>query len=74
MFKEQKIIIRNIKMRRVSLGVNQKELARKSRLGHSTIGQLEIGLKVPSVETLAKIAKALKLKTYELLMPDLYTL
>lgn len=65
-------VIRNIKIRRTILGMSQSDLAKKSKLSLSTLGQLEIDLKAPTIETIMKIAKALKLKSYELLKPDLY--
>jgi len=61
-------------MRRMELGLTQKQLAEKAKLGFSTIGQLEMHKKSPTLGTVELIAKALKLKPHQLLMPDLYKL
>lgn len=70
--KMEKLIVRNIKMRRCSLGMSQKDLAKKAKLGHSTIAQIEMGLKLPGFKTLIAITKALKLQAHEILMPELF--
>lgn len=72
--KLNKILIRNMKMRRMELGISQQNLAKKANIGFSTIGQIEMGLKQPTLRTVDAIAKALKLDPYQLLMPNLYTL
>lgn len=71
---DEKALARNIKTRRFSLEWSQKELAKKSGISQSTIAHIELELKSPSISTLAKLAKALRLKTYELLKHDLFEL
>lgn len=69
---DKQAIVHNIKMARFDMGITQKDLAKKSKVSQSTIAHIEMGTKSPSIETLSKLAKALKLKTYELLKHELY--
>lgn len=50
-----------INLRKVK-SLSQGTLAKKAKVSQSTIAQLENGKKQPSVETLAKICKALNIK------------
>jgi transcriptional regulator with XRE-family HTH domain len=54
---------KKIKVARVELDMNQTELAAKIKAKQKSISRYENGLSMPSVETLVKIAKALKKTT-----------
>jgi len=62
-----KIIGKKIKKRRQYLDLTQEELAEKVGVSRAYMGFIEQSRNVPSLETLEKIAKALKVKTNELL-------
>jgi transcriptional regulator with XRE-family HTH domain len=53
-------IAAQIKAVRKRLGLSQEQLADLAGLPKSTIGRIEAGLNSPSVNTLTKIARALK--------------
>jgi len=48
-------------------GLTQEVLARKAKLSHGYIARLEIGMHNPSMATLVKLAKGLKVRPAELL-------
>jgi transcriptional regulator with XRE-family HTH domain len=48
---------------RVGLDMNQTDLAAKIKAKQKSISRYENGLSIPSIETLVKIAKALKKTT-----------
>jgi len=54
---------KKIKVARVELDLNQTELAAKIKAKQKSISRYENGLSMPSIETLVKIAKALKKST-----------
>ena len=55
-----KIISKNIKKLRAKLGLTQDDLAKKADIKCSTLMKIESGtVNKPSVQTMAKIAKAL---------------
>jgi len=55
-----KIISKNIKKLRTKLGLTQDDLAKKADIKYSTLMKIESGtVNKPSVQTMAKIAKAL---------------
>lgn len=54
-FEPERVVVR-----RKELGLTQEALARLAGLSHSTVIMLESGRKVPNVNTLAKVALALK--------------
>lgn len=62
-----KTIGKKVKKRRTSLGLTQEELAEKVGISRTYMGFVEQGRNVPTLETLEKIARALKVKTSELL-------
>jgi transcriptional regulator with XRE-family HTH domain len=64
------IMGRNIRSHRKALGLTQEGLADRARIDPKYCGQLERGEVNVSVITLSRIAKALKLKTYMLLLED----
>jgi len=61
------IIKQNIKEARNKLGLTQDDLVRKSGVKHTTLTKIESNVVVkPSVQTVAKIAKALGVPMEEL--------
>jgi len=51
---------KKIKMARIELDLNQTDLAVKIKAKQKSISRYETGLSMPSIDTLVKIAKALK--------------
>lgn len=51
---------KKIKIARIELDMNQTDLANKIGAKQKSISRYESGLSMPSLETLVKIAKALK--------------
>ena len=51
---------KRIKMARVELDMTQGDLAKASATQQKAISRYETGIAIPSLETLVKIAKALK--------------
>lgn len=49
------------------MGLTQEQLAERSGFSANYIGRLELGMSVPSLSTLARIAKALRVSAHELL-------
>jgi len=63
-----KIISENIKRLRAKLGLTQDDLAKKADIKYTTLMKVESGtVNKPSVQTMAKIAKALGVSIEELL-------
>ncbi len=60
-----------VREHRALLGLTQAELAERSNLNTSYIGQIERGLREPSFKALWKIAGALNLSLSELLAEEL---
>lgn len=60
-------LARTIKLVRIELGIERKELARLSGLSYPYISEIEQGKKRPSAESLAAIARALQIRQSELL-------
>jgi len=54
---------KKIKIARIELDMNQTDLAVKIKAKQKSISRYETGLSMPSIETLVKIAKALKKST-----------
>lgn len=63
----------NIKPRRKAVRMTQQKLAKKIGVSLITIGRYERGERVPSIETAAKIAKALGCTIDELVKETLST-
>jgi len=57
---EAKKLGKKIKLGRVELDLTQTQLAQKINATQKSISSYETGLSMPSIETLVKIAKALK--------------
>ena len=63
-----KIISENIKKLRAKLGLTKDDLAKKADVKYTTLMKVESGtVNKPSVQTMAKIAKALGVSIEELL-------
>jgi len=62
------ILKENIKNIRSNEGLSQQELAEKCNISQTFLGEIEIGRKYPSLQTLEKIANALNIDVYRLLM------
>lgn len=56
-----------IKRLRKKNGLTQEQLAKRSGLSHGYLARLEIGMHDPSLNTLVKLAKALKVTVGDLL-------
>lgn len=56
----------NIKNARCNKGISQADLARAIGATKSTISKYELGHRQPSLETIQKIANALKISTFDL--------
>lgn len=59
---DRKIFGKKIKLARVELDLTQTKLAQKIDTKQKNISRYETGASLPSIETLVKIAKALKKK------------
>lgn len=55
-----------LKRLREEHGLTQENLAKRSGVSHGYLARLEIGMQDPSLSTLAKLAKALKVTVGEL--------
>jgi DNA-binding XRE family transcriptional regulator len=63
-----KVISGNIKKMRAKLGLTQDDLAKKADIKYTTLMKVESGtVNKPSVQTIAKIAKALGVSIEDLL-------
>lgn len=63
-----KIISENIKKARAKLGLTQDDLAKKADIKYTTLMKIESGtVNKPSVQTMAKIAKALNVSIEDLI-------
>jgi len=66
----QKIIGKNVKKSRTEQGLTQQVLAEKADISIPFLPQLESGSRGPSLEVLGKLASALGLAPYQLLVED----
>jgi transcriptional regulator with XRE-family HTH domain len=66
----RKILAANIKKRRKKIGISQEKLAELTNLSAQTINDIEGRQMWVSDKTMVKLAKALDLDVYELLVPD----
>jgi transcriptional regulator with XRE-family HTH domain len=62
----QKRLAMRLKRLREARGLTQEHLAKRSGVSHGYLARLEIGMHDPSLSTLAKLAKALKVSVAEL--------
>ena len=68
----EKIVGRNIRGYRKKINWTQEKLAIRCKLHPQYISRLELGHERPTLRTLVKIAKELKIGVYLLLMSDSY--
>lgn len=66
----KKIFTSNIKKYRIINGLTQMQLAENADISVGFLCDLESGKKWGTLETMAKLAKALHIKPYQLLMPE----
>lgn len=64
------VLAKNMKAARTRLDITQAKLAELADTSVAFIGEIEIGRKSPSLENLGKIAHALKMEVYQLLLPE----
>jgi DNA-binding XRE family transcriptional regulator len=67
-YNHRKILGETIRLHRKSAGFSQEALAEKADLHHNYIGELERGEKAATIDTLLKIAKALKMRVRDLVV------
>ena len=60
----------NIRLERVKRGISQECLADMAGIARSTMGIIERGEQSPSLQTVAKVACALKIDIYKLFLFD----
>jgi len=63
-------LARSMKRRRAALAISQAQLAERAGISTGYVGELEMGTKDPSLETLSRIAAALAVQPYRLMMSD----
>jgi transcriptional regulator with XRE-family HTH domain len=61
---------RNVRGRRLELGMSQEQLALDAGMKRSYVSELERGLRNPTVRALGRLAEALKLEPEALLRTD----
>jgi transcriptional regulator with XRE-family HTH domain len=61
------VIAKNIESIRLKRGLTQVELAQKAKISQPALHKIEAGKSSPSIETLEKIANALKVSVSELI-------
>jgi len=66
----RRILAGNIKKYRKNLGYSQEKLAEKSHLSAQTLNDIEGCRRWVSAATITKLAKALHVAEYQLLMPE----
>jgi transcriptional regulator with XRE-family HTH domain len=64
----------NMKTLRTRWGLSQSELAERSDLSVSYVGELEMGLKWPQADNIERLAKALHVKPYQFFLDPTDTL
>ncbi len=60
-------IAMRIKRLRARQNISQAELAKRAGISHGYLARLEIGMHDPTITTLEKLARALRVKVAELL-------
>jgi transcriptional regulator with XRE-family HTH domain len=63
-----RVLSANLKALRHRWGFSQAELAERGGVSVSYVGELEVGVKWPSAETLERLAKALYIQPYQLFL------
>lgn len=65
---QKRFFMMHLKNHRIELELNQQELAKITGLSQATIAQLESGRKMPSIETMIKLASAFNIRPSEFLV------
>ena len=68
--KLERTICRRIRLLREQAGLTQAELAEMAGLSEETVGAMERGKYVPSINTLEKIAASFHLELYQVFRPE----
>ena len=63
------IFAENLKKYRKAAGLSQEELAHIADIERGYVSQLERRLNAPTIDMLAKLAKAIEAEPYQLLLP-----
>jgi transcriptional regulator with XRE-family HTH domain len=66
----KQIFVQNLKKLRKIKKISQMKLAEKCDTDASYIGQIEMGIRFPSMELIEKIARALRVEPYRLFMEE----
>lgn len=66
----EEIIATNVIRLRKERGLNQTDLARACRMAQAQVSAVETAKKTPTIQTLEKLARALSIEPFELLMPN----
>jgi len=61
-------LVLNIKRRRAQLAISQMELAERAGISAGYVGEIEMGRKFPTPEVLERIALALEVRPFRLVM------
>ncbi len=59
--------IENVKARRLELDLTQEQVAKKLKIAQSSYAEIEGGRRTPTLESVEKVAKALKIEPLALL-------
>lgn len=62
----QAVFAGNVKRRRESLAMTQRELAQKSGMSQGYLAEIETGKKFPSAESIERLCTALEVRPFEL--------
>lgn len=62
------ILAANLKTHRNTLGITQFQLSERAELSTTYIAELEIAKKLPSLEAVEKLCRALNIRPYELFL------
>lgn len=73
MKEQMAVVARNIKAIREENNLSQQALSERSTLDRTYIGKIEREERMPSLETIVKIAKAVDVEPYRLLQPDSFS-
>jgi transcriptional regulator with XRE-family HTH domain len=62
-----RLFARRLRELRDQAGISQEKLAEKANLHRNTVGIIERGLQVPTLDVIVKLAHALDMKPYQLI-------
>lgn len=67
------VLRRNVRARRTELGLTQTQLSELSGIAQARIAVLESGKHVPTLDTIVRLARALKVPPDALLRPGIFS-